>query len=215
MEGALCDGGGQPGLKLIETMRWDGAAFPRLALHLARLAAGAAALGWQVPLAQVRAALDGLPATPFRVRLTLDMAGDVQVETGPVPRAIPLWRLGLAGVRLSSGDPWLGIKSTHRPAYDAARAALPSTLDEAIFQNARGEVCDGTITTLFFDRGQGLRTPPLSSGLLPGVLRAEMLATGSVREEVFQSDELASTRLWIGNALRGLVPAVWTGTLVA
>ena len=43
-----------------------------------------------------------------------------------------------------------------------------------------GEVCDGTITTVFFDRGKGLRTPPLTCGLLPGVLRADL----AVPEEV-------------------------------
>ena len=213
MESPLREGGGQPGLRLIETMLWDGAGCPRLPLHLARLAAGAAALGWDVPQARVQAALAGWPATPLRIRLTLDATGEVRVETAAVPPPIPLWRLGLARVRLSSGDPWLSIKSTNRAVYDDARATLPNGLDEVIFQNERGEVCDGTITTLFFDRGQGMRTPPLSCGVLPGVLRAEVLAQGLAQQEAFQSPDLASARLWVGNALRGLVPAVWVGAV--
>jgi 4-amino-4-deoxychorismate lyase len=112
---------------------------------------------------------------------------------------------GLGGARLASDDPWLRVKSTRRAAYDAARAALPAGLDEVLFLNERGEVCDGTITTVFFDRGAGLRTPPLSCGLLPGVLRAEM----SVPEEVLLARDLPRVRLWVGNALRGLIPAVW------
>jgi 4-amino-4-deoxychorismate lyase len=78
-------------------------------------------------------------------------------------------------------------------------------LDEVIFLNERGEVCDGTITTLFFDRGQGMRTPPLSSGLLPGVLRAEI----GCPEEVLLVDQLPEVRLWVGNALRGIIPAIF------
>jgi 4-amino-4-deoxychorismate lyase len=74
-----------------------------------------------------------------------------------------------------------------------------------IFLNERGEVCEGTITSLFFDRGQGMRTPPLASGLLPGVLRAEL----GCPEEVLRAGELPSVRLWVGNALRGLIPAVF------
>ena len=109
--------------------------------------------------------------------------------------------------RLSSSDPWLAIKSSNRTAYDTARATLPESLDEVIFQNERGEVCDGTITTVFFDAGDGLCTPPLSSGLLPGVLRAEMLAKDALREAVLRASDLDKVRLWVGNSLRGLIPA--------
>jgi 4-amino-4-deoxychorismate lyase len=83
-------------------------------------------------------------------------------------------------------------------------------MDEVVFQNDRGEVCDGTITTVFFDSGAGMRTPPLTSGLLPGVLRAEMLEQGT-RAEVLRGEDLARVRLWVGNSLRGLIPAVWAG----
>ena len=80
-------------------------------------------------------------------------------------------------------------------------------LDEVIFLNERGEVCDGTITTLFFDRGQGMRTPPLTCGLLPGVLRADL----AVPEEVLLASDLPRVHLWVGNSLRGLMRAIWVG----
>jgi 4-amino-4-deoxychorismate lyase len=191
-----------PGLKLIETLLWDGAHFPRLALHLARLSASAVRLGWPAPAPGD--ALSGLPAAPLRVRLTLDAAGQLAVETAPLPPANPVWRVALLPQRLVSTDPWLTVKSTRRGLYDTARANLPPGLDEYLFANERGEVCEGTITSLFFDRGSGLRTPPLGSGLLPGVLRAEL----ALPEEVLRLDDLAHVRLWCGNALRGLIPAV-------
>lgn len=199
--------GDTTGVRLIETLLWDGAAYPRLALHLARLTQGAARLGFACDLSAVNRALRAA-STPasLRVRLTLGADGDIEVTTAPLPPAKADWRLGLATARLSSSDPWLGVKSTHRPAYDAARAALPARVDEVIFLNERDEVCDGSITTVFFDWGQGMRTPPLSSGLLPGVLRAEL----AVPEEVLLVRDLPHVRLWVGNALRGLIPAVWT-----
>lgn len=200
MESALREFGSAPGLRLIETMLWDGAGFPRLPLHIARLARGAAALGWPVPQVGV---LDLSLTAPARVRLTYGAAGDVAVEVGPMPVAKPEWRVGLAEAWLWSGDPWLRLKSTRRGVYDAARAGLAAGLDEVVFANERGEVCDGTITTVFFDRGQGLRTPPLTSGLLPGVLRAEI----GCAEEVLLTEDLPAVRIWVGNALRGLVPA--------
>jgi len=202
MEGALRAGGRQPGLRLIETLLWDGRAAPRWPLHLARLRGSAAALGWACP----DIAPAG-PAHPARLRLTLDAQGRVDWQAGPLPPARPLWRVGLAAARLYSGDPWLAVKSTNRALYDRARAALPADLDEVIFRNERGEICDGTITTVFFDRGQGMRTPPLASGLLPGVLRAEIACP----EAVLLADDLPSVRLWVGNALRGLMPAAVAG----
>ncbi len=208
MESALSDGAGAPGLKLIETLGWSGQGFPRLGLHLMRLSKSAERLGWPCDIAAVRAALQAAaPVGAARIRLTLDAAGGLDIQTASLPPAKQVWSLTLAPMRLSSMDPWLGLKTTRRAAYDAARTALPPGADEAIFQNERGEVCDGTITTLFFDRGQGMRTPPLACGLLPGVLRAEM----ALAEEVLLSRDLPRVRLWVGNSLRGLISAVWAG----
>jgi 4-amino-4-deoxychorismate lyase len=201
VESALREGGREPGLKLIETMLWDGQAAPRWPLHLARLRRSAELLGWSCP----EIMLSG-PDHPARLRLTLDREGRVEWTVAPLPLAKAEWRVGLATERLGSGDPWLRVKSTRRAAYDLARAALPDGLDEVLFLNERSEVCDGSITTVFFDRGQGMRTPPLSSGLLPGVLRAELACP----EEVLLASDLPRVRLWVGNALRGLIPATFS-----
>lgn len=207
MEGALREGGGEPGLRLIETLKWDGAQAVRGLLHAARMAGAAAALDWGFDPAGFLAAAQGEAGVPARLRVTLDRDSRLAVERGPVPAPLAVWRVGLAGARLASGDPWLRVKSTRRAAYDAARAALAPGLDEVVFMNERGEVCDGSITTVFFDRGQGMRTPPLASGLLPGVLRADL----AVPEEVLKAEDLPRVRLWLGNSLRGLAPAVWVG----
>ncbi|SMO40491.1 aminotransferase class IV family protein [Paracoccus laeviglucosivorans] len=199
-----------PQLRLIETALWDGAACPMAGGHLARLQSAAARLGWPLDMDAARAAFSGPAGQPRRLRLLLDRCGAMTVEHGPLAAPIAEWRLGLAQEHLQSDDPWLQVKSTRRPAYDAARAALPAGLDELVMQNERGEVCDGTITTIFFDRGEGLRTPPLRCGLLPGVLRADMLAWGRCTEEVLMVRDLPDVRLWVGNALRGLSPAVLT-----
>lgn len=208
MESTLRRGAGTPGLTLIETLGWNGAAFSRLDRHIARLAASAARLGWRCDADSMRAALsDAVSDSPARLRLTLDAQGAVAVTVAVLPENAALWQVGLADQRLQSDDPWLSLKSSYRPAYDAARASLPDGLDEVIFQNERGEVCDGSVTSVFFDAGQGLCTPPLTSGLLPGVLRAEMLASGRAREAVLHAADLGRVQLFVGNSLRGLIPA--------
>lgn len=211
MESALCAGSDAPGLMLIETALWDGTACPRLEGHMSRLSDSAAALGWPLDIDAARDALTGPDDAPARLRLTLDRSGRINVTRAALPPAATEWRLGLADARLQSGDLWLRFKTTRRQIYDTARATMPADLDELVLLNERGEVCDGTISTIFFDRGQGLRTPPLSSGLLAGVLRAEALAKGACHEELLLAHDLPHVHLWAGNALRGMIPATWHG----
>jgi len=84
-------------------------------------------------------------------RLTLGLDGEAAVVAAPLGPAKAEWRVALAGTRLFSGDPWLGVKSTRRPLHDAARVALPARVDEAVFLNERGEVAEGGVV------GHGLR----------------------------------------------------------
>jgi 4-amino-4-deoxychorismate lyase len=44
--------------------------------------------------------------------------------------------------------------------------------------------------------------------VLPGVLRAEL----GCPEDVLMVRDLPRVRLWVGNAVRGLIPAVWVGS---
>lgn len=196
--------------RLIETFGWDGTAFRRIGAHLARARASAAALGfgWNEPaVEQALARIGG--DDPLRVRLTVGRAGDVEVTTAPLGPPSAGWRLILSPDRLDPDDPRLRHKTTERALYDRTRAALPAGTDEAVFLNTRGEVCEGTITNLFFDLGDGLMTPPLASGCLPGILRAELVLSGRAREAVLTEADLPRARLWMGNSLRGLIGAAF------
>ncbi|WP_284164273.1 aminotransferase class IV family protein [Frigidibacter sp. SD6-1] len=204
MEGPLRD----PELRLIETFRWDGSAFVRLEAHLARARASAGALGFHWRAAEVDRALAAVGGpTPLRIRLTIGREGDADLSSAPLPPAARQWRLAIHPEPIDEGNPARRHKTTDRALYDRARAALPAGVDEYLFLNRRGELAEGTITTLFADLGQGLLTPPLASGCLPGVLRADLLASGQAREAVLTADILGKARLWVGNSLRGLIPA--------
>lgn len=208
MQGSLRDAA-PAWLTLIETVRWEpGAGALRQARHLARLDAGCAVLG----IARVPGAAEALleavtGAAALRLRLTVDLTGRAELVRAPLPPAKALWRVGIASARVRSDDPWRGIKSTERGLYDTARAALPEGLDEVIFLNENGDLTEGTITNIFLERDGVLLTPPLSSGVLPGVLRGELLETGQAREAVLRPEDLGQGRLYLGNALRGLIAA--------
>jgi 4-amino-4-deoxychorismate lyase len=226
-EGALCHGNG-PGFELIETLRWEPAAgFIRLERHLARLHASAAALGFPADPQKIGEALHDCEGerVPLRVRLSLAADGRATGVTQPFEPLAEgtVWTLRIAGIRLGSSDPLLRHKTTRRALYEAARAEFPrEQADEMLLLNERGEICEGTITSLFLDMGEkALLTPMLDCGLLPGVLRGEFLEDGKTREAVLTLHDLWTARkIYVGNSLRGLIecrisaePAVGIGTL--
>ncbi|RFZ87066.1 hypothetical protein D0Y60_13870 [Shinella sp. WSJ-2] len=201
-------------LSLIETLRWEPeVGLVRLERHLARLAYSAAALG----LPKAEKAVESLAAapagseTPLRIRLELFADGRIEVQTAAFTPLAPdtTWRLAIAETRLASTDLLLRHKTSRRALYAAARAEFPaSEADEVILLNERGELCEGTITSLFLDDGSGiLKTPPLAAGLLAGVLRAELLENGKAVEAVLQPEDLSKGRIFVGNSLRGLIRA--------
>ncbi|SFO13685.1 4-amino-4-deoxychorismate lyase [Mesorhizobium sp. NFR06] len=215
VESALRNGNGA-GFELIETMRWEpGSGFLRLERHLARLYASAAELGFACDPERIGQALSGAVGgrgLALRVRLALQSNGEAAAAAQayePLP-ADKVWRLQLARIRLDSGNMLLRHKTNRRETYQHARAEyLATRADEVLLANERGELCEGTITNVFADFGDGLlATPRLDCGLLPGILRGELLDEGRAVEAIYSFDDLkAAKAIFVGNSLRGLIPA--------
>jgi len=143
------------------------------------------------------------------VRLLLARDGAVSVTSGLIaPAAGAPLRVGLAAERLDAADPFLRHKTTRREAYERAFAqAEAAGLDEAILLNRRGEVADASRNSVFVERDGRLLTPPIASGALPGVLRAELIAQGRAVEHALTPADLDMGTLFLGNSLHGLRPA--------
>ncbi|MBX4938322.1 aminotransferase class IV family protein [Rhizobium binae] len=199
---------------LIETLRWQpGDGFIRLRLHLARLSRSARRLGFPQPI-EAAAKLEDVvagSAGPLRLRLTLDRQGRIEVTSAAFVPLAPetVWTVRIAETRLDSTDRLLRHKTTRRAVYEAGRAEYTAAeADEVILLNERGEVCEGTITSVFLDDGTGtLRTPPISCGLLAGVLRTELICARKARVGRLTLADLDAGTLYIGNSLRGLIRA--------
>ena len=199
---------------LIETLLWDqDEGYALLDRHLDRLAASAAYFALPFDRDAITSLLLGQShAGPrMRVRLTLDASGP-SLTAVPLPPNPDVFRFAVAPERLDSQSIWLMHKTTNRAFYDGPRQRAHAALgvDEVLFLNEREELAEGSITNLFIERDGTLLTPPLSSGLLPGTLRAELIATGRAIEQLLTLADLeAAEAIWLGNSVRGLLRAQW------
>ncbi|HEV7325876.1 MAG TPA: aminodeoxychorismate synthase component I [Bosea sp. (in: a-proteobacteria)] len=207
---------------LIETLRWSGG-YVRSHLHIERLAASAAALGFRFErehaLAQLAKAEASFPVgEERRVRCELRRDGDLQITTAPMPTASgSAIRIAIASQPVDAGDPFLRHKTTRRTIYERAFAeAAADVCDDALLLNRQGFVTETSRSNIFVERDGVLLTPPLEHGLLPGVLRRELIETGAAREAPLRLDDIRQAGRWsVGNSLRGLQIARLAGSSLA
>ncbi|WP_175624789.1 MULTISPECIES: aminodeoxychorismate synthase component I [Oxalobacteraceae] len=210
--------GMQAEFELFETMyatRDDGVR--HLDRHLRRLAASAAYFSFAYDEAKIRAALHAAcaafdDASARRLRFALKQDGSHTIQSAVLtPLAEPV-RLLLAEQTVDASDLFLRHKTTIRTAYDAAwRAAEQQGAFDQLFCNTQGQVTEGGRSTLFVKLQGQWYTPPLSSGLLPGVMRAAILddAVWNAQERILTLEDVRNAeQIFVCNALRGVVPAV-------
>jgi para-aminobenzoate synthetase / 4-amino-4-deoxychorismate lyase len=199
---------------LFETIRVERGVALRLEAHLGRLARSAAHFGLPFDPRSARHEVERTahrpPAAPLlRLRLDLDATGlRARAQAFAEPAAPAPVRVALAVGRVAADDPHQRHKTVLRGRYDRASAwARTRSLADVLFLNTRGAVAEGAISTVFVRRAGLLLTPPVDDGALPGVLRAELLATGAACERSLTREAL-SGELYLGSALRGLRRAV-------
>ena len=201
-----------PGFFLIETMKFDpeaGIAF--LEAHLERMKASASELGFGFDRHSARNAIQALCFdldAPARLRLTCARSGATTLEAAPLGDA---WSepvsCAILPLPVDSGDWRLRHKTSDRAFYeDALAVAREAGASECLLLRDDGLLTEGCITNLFVEKDGVLVTPPASLGLLPGVLRASLLAEGVAVEGEVRIEDLEHG-FFLGNAVRGLVKA--------
>jgi 4-amino-4-deoxychorismate lyase len=219
------------GRAAFETLRVYGGRPFRLDTHLDRLTASAASIGLPaferssleelVPLVLPSAA--GGSAV---LRLVWTGGSEAAAPAGlallsPVPEWIEEVRtrgaraVSLLGVR--AAVPWLlpGVKSTSYAVNMAAEAeAKRRGAEEAVFVDGDGVVLEGTVTNVWWRRGETLCTPALELGILAGVTRAALLEVApscgyDVEEGTFRLDELqGADEAFTSSSVREVMPLV-------
>jgi len=202
---ALADGR----FDLLETMAFDPVEGIRLLeLHLERMKTSAQALDFAFDRHEVR---NELQAATFRLReksrlrLLASRRGAIAIEVREHctwPQAI--MHVAIVPRNASADDVRFRHKTTDRSLY---RDALKrGGTFEVLLTDDQGFLTEGCFSTIFVERGDKLLTPPLSRGLLPGILRRSLIDMGEAVEADLRPRDLEGG-FFIGNAARGMVAA--------
>ena len=188
----------QQPFRLLESILIEDSEFFLLELHLERLHDSARYFGFKHQRSEVLEELERLrlehSSGRWKVRLLLSKDGELMTEVVELQAqdSQPL-RVGLASEPIQSNDRFLFHKTTNRTVYQQTLKARPDC-DDVLLWNERGEITESTIANVVLAQGKDLWTPALHSGLLPGVFRAELLATRKIRERVIHLEDLRQAK---------------------
>ncbi|MBU3575520.1 chorismate-binding protein [Polynucleobacter sp. UK-Mo-2m-Kol15] len=211
-------------LALFETILIRQGKVQHLQLHMERLVNSALMLGIPCPIAEVIRVIelnckDCNTNSEYRLRLDLDYTG---IPSCKVTLLNPLhgptklfWASDIlpdpSKAILHSGNILLRHKLNCRSIYDQAwqLSELLGGFD-ALFINEHGFVTEGGRTSVFIKSGDAWLTPPVSAGLLPGVMRSIVLndPQWNAHEANLTIEDVRNAKeIMLSNALRGLIPA--------
>ena len=104
---------------------------------------------------------------------------------------------------MESRDPFLIHKTSRREAYERAVTEVPEGVSPLLV-NEMGHVTESAIANVVYQMGGSLFTPPITDGLLPGVLRDELIDEGTVSERSLPLADIEKVESWwLINSLRG------------
>ena len=165
-------------------------------------------------LAALAAEVETLGNDVYMVRLLLADDGTLTMSSTQIelPAKGTVWKFAISDQRVDEKDPLFFHKTTRRQFYDREmeRQKALTGCDEVVFLNKKGELTEGTRTSLFLEQDGRLFTPALTCGLLPGTLREELidLPRAAASEAVLTLSDLDhADRIYLGNSVRGLIRA--------
>lgn len=198
--------------ELFETLRLEDGVLCRRTAHVARMLASAELFGWPSDRTVLEAALDDLSRRHdtglWRARLFLAANGRVRTDASPLVAVGRPSRVALAGAPIDPRDPLLFNKTTRRDVYDRARGSRLD-VDDVLLWNPRREITESTVASLVVESEGQRVTPPIACGLLPGIMRAELIHGGEIEERIVSVADLRrASRVWLVNSLRGWIDVV-------
>ena len=180
--------------------------------HLQRLRKSANYFGFVWDESQITRQLqnqcDALPTqTPCRLRLSITAQGQVSISSGILSPFSTPPKVLLASVKTESCDLFLQHKTNLRQCYDDAwKFAEKHGAFDMLFFNEHGHLTEGARSNVLILKDGHWMTPPLTDGVLPGIMRAELLNDHRYQlceKSLTRSDLENAQQIMLCNSLRG------------
>ncbi|GMQ98881.1 MAG: aminodeoxychorismate synthase component I [Acidimicrobiia bacterium] len=205
-------------MKLLEAIRWDDDYLWRDD-HLARMQRSAEFWSFTFDRPAIEIMLDDLGEkldVVSKVRIVAQANGLVRVTSealsgrwahGPGPSDEPV-KLALDLEPIDDRNPRLFHKTSDRRVF-RVRAERHPGVDDVLLMNRAGNVTETSIANIVLLFDDTWVTPPISEGLLGGVMRAHLLADGIIEERsVAASEALHADAIAVVSSVRGWRAAV-------
>jgi para-aminobenzoate synthetase/4-amino-4-deoxychorismate lyase len=197
----------QKEFSLFETLLWtpeDG--YFLLERHIARMLDSAGYFGFNAGIEtneRIRELLSEVVSnaiSPKRVKILMNSHGELSGEVKDFQASDKVLKVCLAKEPVNSNDRFLFHKTTQRDLYE--KAAIPGC-DDVLLYNEKDELTEFTIGNLVVKMDGEFFTPPVECGLLAGTFRAELVASGEVKERVLRKQDTAKFEaVFLINSLR-------------
>lgn len=208
----------QPDFELLETMAFNGKDFFLLEKHIERLGKSAAYFDFPFCEDNLAHTLDVYKKSHegqnLRVRLTLSSEGEIELQDFPLTKSDnTLQKVAFSERPVSRDNVFLYHKTTHRSIYEEAKKTQSDYFDVLLW-NEQEEITEFTIGNTVVERDGNFFTSPISSGVLPGTFRQDLIEKGILTEQVlYKKDLRPSDKIWLINSVRRWV-AVELASLV-
>ena len=202
---------------LFETLRVDEGQAGDMEAHLDRLFYSLPRVGIDPPedreaLADaVTAVASASPWPVARMRIAVTPETRLVSLAPYTPPTGPVSAVLLPEPWIWSRSPLAGLKSL---SYQANRLALRRAggAFEALLLNERGQLVEGSRSNVILALPDGLFTPPVEDGCLPGTVRRRLLERGEIAERSLTPGDLqAASKVLLTNSLIGVLEVEQVG----
>ncbi|WP_367590093.1 aminotransferase class IV [Heyndrickxia ginsengihumi] len=197
----------RPTFDLLESLKLDNGIYLLLDRHLNRLYDSAQYFHFHVRIDHIKKSLmdyaDNHRKGTFKVRLVVSKDGSHTITGEPIkPFHGPLI-VALAREPIDEDHPFLYHKTTNRDVYNHFKTKLEPSLFDVVLWNKKGELTEFINGNLVLEIQDEFFTPKITSGLLAGTFREELIHEGKIKERVLTKQDLLNcSSIWFINSVR-------------
>jgi para-aminobenzoate synthetase / 4-amino-4-deoxychorismate lyase len=145
----------------------------------------------------------------FKVKIKYYNDKTFEIQEFPISNKVKnIQKIKISDLKVNSKNFLLQHKTSFRKIYDNEYSNIKSKYIDSIFSNEKNEITEGCISNIFILINNEYLTPPIISGLLPGIFRNKLL---NKFPQIFKEKKVSiedlkkAKKIFICNSVRGII----------